>query len=82
MRKTTRSRARRMAIAALRIARGRYPDAVALLARRCRPSQPHTLARALLLAAGAVRSERDAGRPVDVLAFAEAALMAAARRSA
>ena len=70
-----------MAIAALRIANGRYADAVALLARRCRPSQTHTLARALLLAAGAVKSERDAGRPVNVIAFAAAALAAAGRRA-
>ena len=79
MRQETMTRARQMALAALRIRRGRYADAVVLLARRCRPSQTHTLARALLLAAGSADSERRAGRKPDVQALAAVSLAAAGR---
>ena len=45
------NRGERMARYALRLARGRYHDAIALLARRCKPSMPRTLARVLLVGA-------------------------------
>ena len=58
---TIKARAERMVRAALRMSAGdtaqrggaeHYARAVSLLARRCRMSQPHLVARALLLQAG------------------------------
>ena len=80
MRRETLTRARLLAHGALRISNGRFADAVALLAQRCRPSQVHTLARGLLLAAGSVDHQHQQGRSVDVAAHAAVALAAAAQR--